>query len=302
MPHNSGSKPLLMAWSFSHFVGVVLGFVVHVPLFLLSLSFIAVIGGLIYFPASMYLALTSKTLPEDSFTAEELRLSGSDMIAGFFGLPPMEREPTTTTTTTTSSSSSSSSAASVSATAASGVAPETSDGVEENTPAVLLRFQELHATTPSTPTTLSTNPNPTTEALPRTEIALRQSPVKRSVIALRQSPVKRSVAVPQTAAPSEQQVASAPATPRAQSMRRLYQQQESEITAPPVAVKSAAGVVATDATDATDATVATATTAASTAGAENSKPKDVVFTPAQQQLLARLATNQARLAPEQEQR
>ena len=292
MPHNSGSKPLLMAWSFSHFVGVVLGFVVHVPLFLLSLSFIAVIGGLIYFPASMYLALTSKTLPEDSFTAEELRLSGSDMIAGFFGLPPMEREPTTTTTTTTSSSSSSSSAASVSATAASGVAPETSDGVEENTPAVLLRFQELHATTPSTstPTTLSTNPNPTTEALPRTEIALRQSPVKRSV------------AVPQTAAPSEQQVASAPATPRAQSMRRLYQQQESEITAPPVAVKSAAGVVATDATDATDATVATATTAASTAGAENSKPKDVVFTPAQQQLLARLATNQARLAPEQEQR
>ena len=285
MPHNSGSKPLLMAWSFSHFVGVVLGFVVHVPLFLLSLSFIAVIGGLIYFPASMYLALTSKTLPEDSFTAEELRLSGSDMIAGFFGLPPMEREPTTTTTT--SSSSSSSSAASVSATAASGVAPETSDGVEENTPAVLLRFQELHATTPSTPTTLSTNPNPTTEALPRTEIALRQSPVKRSV------------AAPQTAAPSEQQVASAPATPRAQSMRRLYQQQESEITAPPVAVKSAAGVVATDATD---ATVATATTAASTAGAENSKPKDVVFTPAQQQLLARLATNQARLAPEQEQR
>ena len=179
MPHNSGSKPLLMAWSFSHFVGVVLGFVVHVPLFLLSLSFIAVIGGLIYFPASMYLALTSKTLPEDSFTAEELRLSGSDMIAGFFGLPPMEREPTTTTT----SSSSSSSAASVSATAASGVAPETSDGVEENTPAVLLRFQELHATTPSTPTTLSTNPNPTTEALPRTEIALRQSPVKRSVAA-----------------------------------------------------------------------------------------------------------------------
>ncbi len=277
MPHNSGSKPLLMAWSFSHFVGVVLGFVVHVPLFLLSLSFIAVIGGLIYFPASMYLALTSKTLPEDSFTAEELRLSGSDMIAGFFGLPPMESEPTTTTTTS-SSSSSSSSAASVSATAASGVAPETSDGVEENTPAVLLRFQELHATTPSTPTTLSTNPNPTTEALPRTEIALRQSPVKRSV------------AAPQTAAPSEQQVASAPATPRAQSMRRLYQQQESEITAPPVAVKSAAGVVAT---------VATATTAASTAGAENSKPKDVVFTPAQQQLLARLATNQARLAHEQ---
>ena len=137
MPHNSGSKPLLMAWSFSHFVGVVLGFVVHVPLFLLSLSFIAVIGGLIYFPASMYLALTSKTLPEDSFTAEELRLSGSDMIAGFFGLPPMEREPTTTTTSS-SSSSSSSSAASVSATAASGVAPETSDGVEENTPAAPL--------------------------------------------------------------------------------------------------------------------------------------------------------------------
>ena len=82
-------------------------------------------------------------------------------------------------------------------------------------------------------------------------------------------------------------------------MRRLYQQQESEITAPPVAVKSAAGVVATAATV---ATVATATTAASTAGAENSKPKDVVFTLAQQQLLARLATNQARLAPEQEQR
>ena len=284
MPHNSGSKPLLMAWSFSHFVGVVLGFVVHVPLFLLSLSFIAVIGGLIYFPASMYLALTSKTLPEDSFTAEELRLSGSDMIAGFFGLPPMEREPTTTTTTTTtssSSSSSSSSAASVSATAASGVAPETSDGVEENTPAVLLRFQELHATTPSTPTTLSTNPNPTTEALPRTEIALRQSPVKRSV------------AASQAAAPSEQQVALVPVTPRAQSMMRLHQQQAPESAAPPVAVKPAAEAVATD------AIAATATTAASTAGAESSKPEDVVFTPAQQQLLARLATNQARLAHEQ---
>ena len=283
MPHNSGSKPLLMAWSFSHFVGVVLGFVVHVPLFLLSLSFIAVIGGLIYFPASMYLALTSKTLPEDSFTAEELRLSGSDMIAGFFGLPPMEREPTTTTTSSSSSSSSSSSAASVSATAASGVAPETSDGVEENTPAVLLRFQELHATTPSTPTTLSTNPNPTTEALPRTEIALRQSPVKRSVAA-------------SAAAPSEQQVALVPVTPRAQSMMRLHQQQAPESAAPPVAVKPAAEAVATD------AIAATATTAASTAGAESSKPEDVVFTPAQQQLLARLATNQARLAPEQEQR
>ncbi len=255
MPHKSGSKPLLIAWSISHFVGAILGLVVRVPLYLLALALIAVIGGVIYFPASLYLSVTSNPLTEDSLTAEELCLSSSDMIAGFFGLPPEARE-------TSSSSSSSSSAAS-------GVAPETSDGAEESTPAVLLRFQERHAITTTTNT-------PTTEALSCSEGALRQSAGEKSIAAL------------PTAAQAEPQVVLVPATVRAQSMKRLHQQQAPKTAAPQVTVKPVAPSEATD------------TTTKSPALTENSQPEDEVFTPAQKQLLARIATHQARLAHEQE--
>ena len=268
MPHKSGSKPLLIAWSISHFVGAVLGLVVRVPLYLLALALIAVIGGVIYFPASLYLSVTSNPLTEDSLTAEELCLSSSDMIAGFFGLPPEARE----TSSSSSSSSAAAAAASVSASAASGVAPETSDGAEESTPAVLLRFQERHAITTTTNT-------PTTEALSCSEGALRQSAGEKSI------------AVLPTAAQAEPQVVLVPATVRAQSMKRLHQQQAPKTAAPQVTVKPVAPSEATD---------TTTTTTKSPTLTENSQPEDEVFTPAQKQLLARIATHQARLAHEQE--
>ena len=271
MPHKSGSKPLLIAWSISHFVGAVLGLVVRVPLYLLALALIAVIGGVIYFPASLYLSVTSNPLTEDSLTAEELCLSSSDMIAGFFGLPPEARE--TSSSSSSSSSSAAAAAASVSASAASGVAPETSDGAEESTPAVLLRFQERHAITTTTTNT------PTTEALSCSEGALRQSAGEKSIAAL------------PTAAQAEPQVVLVPATVRAQSMKRLHQQQAPKTAAPQVTVKPVAPSEATD---------TTTTTTKSPALTENSQPEDEVFTPAQKQLLARIATHQARLAHEQE--
>lgn len=269
MPHKSGSKPLLIAWSISHFVGAVLGLVVRVPLYLLALALIAVIGGVIYFPASLYLSVTSNPLTEDSLTAEELCLSSSDMIAGFFGLPPEARE--TSSSSSSSSAAAAAASASVSASAASGVAPETSDGAEESTPAVLLRFQERHAITTTTNT-------PTTEALSCSEGALRQSAGEKSIAAL------------PTAAQAEPQVVLVPATVRAQSMKRLHQQQAPKTAAPQVTVKPVAPSEATD----------TTTTTKSPALTENSQPEDEVFTPAQKQLLARIATHQARLAHEQE--